>query len=235
MFGLIKKDLLVSLKVKSFKTIIFTFIVGLFLLTTFSYIFPTLLPIMITYIVVMNSFYYDNLNKSESYILSLPNKREDVVYSKYILILILLALSNVLMFVLFGINILNSVRVMVLQDVVISSVTILLSFSIIIPIIFRYKYRIIRILAPFITIIIGFWVMRSYSLNNFLNSGKESILIRLSRKIGVILYKLFQFDYRDYKVIASNIYIILLFIIAIVIFLFSSYISLKIYNKTDIE
>ena len=84
MLNLIKKDLLVSLKIKSLKSVILIFIVGLFLLSIFAYIFPTILPIIFTYIVVMNSFYYDSLNNAESYILSLPNKREDVVYSKYI-------------------------------------------------------------------------------------------------------------------------------------------------------
>ncbi len=78
MFNLIKKDLIVGLKVRSLKAAILTFIVGLFFLTAFSYVFPTLLPIMFTFIVMMNSFYYDHLNKSESFILSLSNKREDV-------------------------------------------------------------------------------------------------------------------------------------------------------------
>ncbi|MDU3351676.1 MAG: ABC-2 transporter permease, partial [Clostridium sp.] len=90
MFNLIKKDLIVGLKVRSLKAAILTFIVGLFLLTAFSYVFPTLLPIMFTFIVMLNSFYYDYTNKSESFMLSLPNKREDVVYSKYILTLIII-------------------------------------------------------------------------------------------------------------------------------------------------
>ena len=59
------------------------------------------------------------------------------------------------MFILFGLNIFNSDRAMVLQDVVVSSVTILFSFSIIIPVVFRYRYRVVRIVSPFITIFIG--------------------------------------------------------------------------------
>ncbi|EOR20059.1 ABC transporter multidrug-family permease, partial [Clostridium sartagoforme AAU1] len=145
MFKLIQKDLLVGLKIKSLKATIITFIFGLFLLTTFSYIFPTLLPMMITFIVVMNSFYYDSLNKSESFMASLSYKREDIVYSKYILTLIILFVSLIMIYVLYGINILSSARVMVLQDVSVSMATILLSFSIIIPIILKYGYKIGRI------------------------------------------------------------------------------------------
>ena len=142
MLQLIKKDLLVSLKVKSLKTVILTFLVGLFLLSIFSYIFPTILPIIFTYMIVMNSFYYDSLNNSESYMMSLPNKREDVVYSKYILVILILFLSNILMYLLYGINILNSVRTIVLQDVIVSSLTILFSFSIILPITFKLSIKV---------------------------------------------------------------------------------------------
>lgn len=234
MLQLIKKDLLVSLKIRSLKAIILTCIFGLFLLSGLSYIFPTILPIIITYMVIMNTFYYDSLNNSESYILSLPNKREDVVYSKYILILLVLFLSNIFMYLLFGLNILNSVRVMVLQDVIISSLTILLSFSITLPIIFKYRYRVGRLIAPFITIFIGYLVYTNNTINNFIQYGKETILINLSRKIGVLFYNLFKFNNYDYKVVATTVYIILLFMIAVIIFLFSIYISLKIYTKRDI-
>lgn len=235
MLQLIKKDLLVSLKIRSLKAVILTCIVGLFLLSGLSYIFPTILPIIITYMVVMNTFYYDSLNNSESYILSLPNKREDVVYSKYILILLLLFLSNILMYILFGINILNSVRVMVLQDIVVSWLTILVSFSIILPLIFKYKYRVVRIVAPFITIFIGYLAYSNSTIINFIENGKETFLISISRKIGILLHSIFNnFNNYDYRAVASTIYIILLFMISVIIFLFSIYISLKIYEKRDI-
>ncbi|MCF0148581.1 MAG: ABC-2 transporter permease [Clostridium sp.] len=235
MLQLIKKDLLVGLKVKSIRIFIFTFIVGLFLLNGFSFIFPTILPIIITYIVVMNSFYYDSLNNSESYILSMPNKREDVVYSKYILVLLVLFISNVLMFILFGTNMLKPSRVMVLQDVVVSSLIILYSFSIIIPMIFNYRYKGLRMLFPFITILCGYLTVSNSTINEFINNGKESLLISISREIGASIYGIFEFPNYDFKVVSANIYIILLFIIAIVIFLISMKISLTVYLKRDIR
>lgn len=234
MLQLIKKDLLVSLKVKSLKTVILTFIVGLFLLSIFSYIFPTILPIIFTYMIVMNSFYYDSINNTESYMLSLPNKREDVVYSKYILVLLILFLSNILMYLFYGINILNSTRVMVLHDVIVSSITVLFSFSIILPIIFKFKYKVGRIAAPFITIFIGYLSYTNNTITNFTINGKETFLISLSRKIGVLIYRIVNFKNYDYKVVAGTIYIILLFIIAITIFIVSIYIALKICEKRDI-
>ena len=235
MLQLIKKDLLVALKVKSIKTVIFILIVALFLSNIFAIVLPTILPIIITYIVVMNSFYYDSLNNSESYILSMPNKREDVVYSKYILVLLILFLSNFLMFILFGLNIMNSIRVMALQDVTVSSATILFSFSIIIPIIFKYGYKGGRIAAPIITIIVGYISYINNTLSDFIYNGKETILLSFFRKIGAFLYKIFEFDNYDYRVISSNIYIIFIFIMTVVLFIASMTIALKIYKKRDIR
>ena len=234
MFNLIKKDLIVGLKVRSLKAAILTFIVGLFLLTAFSYVFPTLLPIMFTFIVMLNSFYYDYTNKSESFMLSLPNKREDVVYSKYILTLIIIFASLILMYVLYGINILNSARVMVLQDIVVSIVTILLSFGIIIPIIYKYGYIIGRIIAPIITIFIGYMTFKNSSAYEFINTGKETLLISFSRKIGRLIYNIFNLKTYDYKVMSMNVYLILIFVIALVLFIISMYISLKIYKNKDL-
>ncbi|GAA0083926.1 ABC-2 transporter permease [Clostridium sp. MB05] len=234
MFKLIKKDLIVGLKVRSLKSAIITFIIVLFLLTTFSYVFPTLLPIMFTFIVVMNSFYYDRLNNSESFILSLPNKREDVVYSKYILTLIILFISIIIMYILFGINILNSARVMVFQDIFVGMITILFSFAIIIPIIFKYGYKIGRIISSFIIIFIGYLVFKSNTISNFISNGRETLLLKFSRKIGVCIYNIFSLKSYDFKTMSVNVYFIITCLIALIIFLVSMYISLKIYKKKDI-
>lgn len=234
MFKLIQKDLLVGLKIKSLKATIITFIFGLFLLTTFSFVFPTLLPIMIPFIVVMNSFYYDSQNQSESFMLSLPYKREDVVYSKYIFTLIILFASLILMYILYGINILNSARVMVFQDIVVSSATILVSFSIIIPIIFKYGYKLGRLIAPFITMFIGYLIFRNTSISEFVDNGVQTFMLRFSQQIGVFIYKLFNFTNYDLKSFTVSIFLILISIIGLVVFLVSNYISLRIYKNKDL-
>ncbi len=246
MFKLIKKDLIVGLKVKSLKAAIITFIIGLFLLTAFSYtlpillpissgyVFPSLLPIILTYIVIMNSFYYDSLNNSESFILSLPTKREDIVYSKYILILIVFLFSTILMYILFGINILNSVRITVFQDIFVGMITILLSFSIIIPVIFKYGYKVGRVISSFTIIFIGYLVYTSDNISNFINNGRETLLLRFSRKIGIYIYNIFSLKSYDFKTMSVSVYFIITCLIALFIFIVSMYISLKIYKKKDI-
>lgn len=252
MFKLIKKDLIVGLKVKSLKAAIITFIIGLFLLTAFSYtlpillpissgyVFPSLLPIILTYIVIMNSFYYDSLNNSESFILSLPTKREDIVYSKYILILIVFLFSTILMYILFGINILNSIRITVFQDIFVGMITILLSFSIIIPIIFKYGYKVGRVISSFIIIFIGSLVYNDHTISNFISNGRETILLKFSQKVGVGIYNIFSLNNifslksYDFKTMSVSVYFIITCLIALFIFIVSMYISLKIYKKKDI-
>ncbi|MDU3350973.1 MAG: ABC-2 transporter permease, partial [Clostridium sp.] len=142
--------------------------------------------------------------------------------------------SLILMYVLYGINILNSARVMVLQDIVVSIVTILLSFGIIIPIIYKYGYRIGRIIAPIITIFIGYMTFKNSSAYEFINTGKETLLISFSRKIGRLIYNIFNLKTYDYKVMSMNVYLILIFVIALVLFIISMYISLKIYKNKDL-
>lgn len=234
MLKLIQKDLMVAFKAKSLKAVIFTFIIGLFLLSIFSFVFPTLLPMFFTFIIVMNSFYYDDLNKSESFILSLPNKREDVVYSKYMLTLIVLFVSLILMYILFGVNILNSERAMVFQDVVVSSATILISFSIIIPIIFKYGYKVGRMIAPFITMFIGYLIFRNTSVSEFVDNGTQTFMLRFSQQIGDFMCKIFRLNNYNLKAITVSVFLILICIMGLVSFLISNYISLKIYKNKDL-
>lgn len=234
MLQLIKKDLLVALKVKSIKTAIFTFIIVLVLLPVFSSMYPAILPIIITYIVVMNSFYYDSLNNSESYILCMPNKREDVVYSKYILVTLVLVLSNVLAYLFFGINILITSRLMVLQDTIASFYSIIISFIIIIPLAFKLGYKVVRIIGPIITIVISYNFIFKY---DYLIPGynmKSGFLMDISYKIGVLFAKHFNLVTHDYGSRAISIYNVLVFLIIVFIFLLSMFISLKTYKNKDI-
>ena len=234
MLQLIKKDLLVALKIKSIKTAIFTFIIVLVLLPEFSSVYPAILPIIITYIVVMNSFYYDSLNNSESYILSMPNKREDVVYSKYILVTLVLVLSNVLAYLFFGINILITSRLMVLQDTIVSLYSIIISFIIIIPLVFKLGYKVVRVIGPIVTILISYNFVIKY---DYLIPGynmKSSFLMDISYKIGVLFAKYFNLVTHDYGSRAISIYNVLVFLIIVFIFLLSMFISLKTYKNKDI-
>ena len=234
MLQLIKKDLLVALKIKSIKNAIFIFVIALILLQGMIYPLQVIFPIIITYIIVMNSFYYDSLNKSESYILSMPNKREDVVYSKYILVILVLVLSNILTYLLFGNNIFLTSRLMVLQDTVVNFYTVLLSFAIIIPLTFKLGYKVTRILSPIITIVISYNFIYKY---HYLVPGSilnDNFLMNTAYEVGVLLAKYFNFLTHDYGSRAIIIYNILSYMIIFLIFSISMFISLKAYKHKDI-
>ncbi|MDV4151943.1 ABC-2 transporter permease [Clostridium sp. AL.422] len=234
MLQLIKKDLLVALKIKSIKNAAFIFAIVLILLQGIIYPLQVILPIMITYIIVMNSFYYDNLNNSESYILSMPNKREDVVYSKYILVVLVLVLSNILMYILFGNNIFFTSRLMVLQDTVASFYTVLISFAIIIPLTFKLGYKVTRIFSPIITIVLSYNFIFKYHYLIPGNSLTDSFFMNTSYEIGVLLAKYFNYVTHDYGSRAISIYNILSYIIIGLIFIISMFIALKAYKNKDI-
>lgn len=234
MFQLIKKDLLVALKIKSIKNVVFMLVIVLLLLSQILYPLQAILPIIITYIVVMNSFYYDSLSNSESYILSMPNKREDVVYSKYILVILVLVLSNILMYLLFGNNIFFISRLMVLQDIVVSFYTVLLSFAIIIPLTFKIGYKVTRILSPIITIVLSYNFIYKYDFLIPGSSLTDNFLINTSYEIGVFLAKYFNYVTHDFGSRAIGIYNILSYIIIVLMFLISMFIALKTYKNKDI-
>ncbi len=234
MLQLIKKDLLVALKIKSIKNTAFIFAIALILLQGMIYPLQAILPIMITYIIVMNSFYYDNLNNSESYILSMPNKKEDVVYSKYILVILVLFLSNILMYILFGNNIFFTFRLMVLQDTIVSFYTVLLSFTIIIPLTFKLGYKVTRILSPIITIVLSYNFIYKYHYLIPGSSLTDNFLMNASYKIGVLFGKYFNYTTHDYGSRAISIYNILSYIMVVLIFLISMFIALKAYKNKDI-
>jgi len=233
MLQLIKKDLLVALKMKSIKNAIVTFIIALVLIPTFSNLSPTIIPLMITYILVMNSFYYDSINNNESYMLSLPNRREDVVYSKYILVLLVLFLSNLLIFILFSIYFFNPTRVMVIQDVLTSTLIILLTFSIVIPSIFKLGYKVSRNIGFILVIALGYRLPFSNIFLVWMNSDKNSLLFNFSDKIMNFIYKLFKLKIHDLSKGRGLIYIITIFFILFSLYIISMYISLKLYKKRE--
>ncbi|WP_195262799.1 ABC-2 transporter permease [Clostridium sp. 1001275B_160808_H3] len=236
MFKLIQKDLLVGLKVRSLKAAIITIVLVWLLLGILSDYFPTYLPIAITYIVVMNSFYYDSLNSCEGYILSFPTRREDIVYSKYMLVLLILFLSNLLMYICFGTNnILISSRLMVLQDVVASFSSIMVSFSIIIPIIFKFGYKLARNIGPFLILITSYIFTFKYHLISPNYGMRDNFLMNVSNKIAVFSFKHLNLVTHDLASRSREIYMFLLLFILVFIFLFSIYISLKIYINCDID
>lgn len=193
-----------------------------------------ILPIVLTYIVVTNSFNNDALNKSEVFILSLPNKKEDIVYSKYLLVIISLFLSLILDYLIFDVFKIIGVRKIVLQDIQINIVASLLSMSAIMPLIFKLGYSKLRLLYPVITFFIGYLVYKNDSITNLINYGKESLLMQISHKLGTLLYRFFSFNNYDFTNISINIYLIITAFLSAIIFIISMYLSLRVYKNKDI-
>ena len=85
MLNLVIKDILIQKK-----SLLYAFLYAIFLSITFSTLKPegmglyVLCPIVITYLLIYYAVNYDDKNKSEIIINSLPIKREDIVIAKYI-------------------------------------------------------------------------------------------------------------------------------------------------------
>ncbi|NLZ34072.1 MAG: ABC-2 transporter permease [Clostridiales bacterium] len=234
MIKLIKKDARLIFKSISYKYLILGLLLIALFVNVFSYIIPMILPIVLTYIVVTNSFNNDALNKSEVFILSLPNKKEDIVYSKYLLVIISLFLSLILDYLIFDVFKIIGVRKIVLQDIQINIVASLLSMSAIMPLIFKLGYSKLRLLYPVITFFIGYLVYKNDSITNLINHGKESLLMQISHKLGILLYRFFSFNNYDFTNISINIYLIITAFLSAIIFIISMYISLRAYKNRDI-
>lgn len=234
MIKLIKKDARLIFKSISYKYLILGLLLIALFVNFFSYIIPMILPIVLTYIVVTNSFNNDALNKSEVFILSLPNKKEDIVYSKYLLVIISLFLSLILDYLIFDVFKIIGVRKIVLQDIQINIVASLLSMSAIMPLIFKLGYSKLRLLYPVITFFIGYLVYKNDSITNLINYGKESLLMQISHKLGILLYRFFSFNNYDFTNISINIYLIITAFLSAIIFIISMYLSLRVYKNKDI-
>ena len=141
MINLLKKDLVACFKT-DIKTIV-KLIVGLII---FSFIlFPIsviMIPLFISYIFILRSFYLDELNKCDYFFNSLPIEKEDIVYSKYLLAMIVIMISLIFTFLyskimnyMWGFNNFNIDSILSILNII------LLLISILFPIIFKYGYR----------------------------------------------------------------------------------------------
>ncbi|MCC3869218.1 ABC-2 transporter permease [Terrisporobacter mayombei] len=169
MINLLKKDLIACFKA-DIKTIL-KLIVGILI---FSFIlFPIasiMIPLFISYIFILRSFYLDELNKCDYFFNSLPIEKEDIVYSKYILATIVIVTSFILTFFyskimnyMWGFNNFNIDSALSILSVI------LFLISILFPIMFKYGYRKSYVL---INLIIA--VIIIISMFSFMGNGVES-------------------------------------------------------------
>lgn len=229
MINLIKKDFITTLRVRTSKSILMIIAVvamlSIFIMPLFQYIAPVMLPLVISYIVVINSFYYDSINGSEKFILALPVKKEDIVYSKYLFSLIIVFLSIFVIYLFYGGVIFDSIRGLIFQDVVYVLNIFFISIACIFPLNFKFGYGKMQSLNLIISIIVSIPISKIISVIALkMEALKPTVTVNVEGFTG----RLFQII--DLKYVNFNT----LTIVSIVIFIFSMYISLKIYTKKDI-
>lgn len=161
MIGLIKKDfLMIKGNLKLVVLIFFVF----FLMSLQGQFDMSFAPAMVSVMLFMSTFSYDEYNKWDAYAVTLPNARKNIVKSKYLATFLLILLS---VFITFLLNILVGIinKNLNLEDVlsVMLGCTfgILLVESIMYPLIFKYgieKGRIGLFIGSFVIVgAIGFF------------------------------------------------------------------------------
>ena len=139
MFKLIKKDIITTITSNKKAILEYLFILGFLytVLNPFSYFTAN---IIISSLILLSTYRYDDENNAGNFILSMPVNKEKLVYSKYImsfgLIVITSIINSIITAVIGGIF----YRGPVLNDILISNAAFLIMISIILPIIFKFGY-----------------------------------------------------------------------------------------------
>lgn len=225
MINLIKKDFIVSMRAEGKSNIkyILLFLFGYFFMNSFSY-FAT--PVFISYLIFANTFYYDYKSNNMDFLNSMPTNKENIVYSKYILALIII-ITNTIIF-----GIVNTIfsklyyRETVLNDVYYSINLFLIIVSVIIPLYFKFGYHKVRVMAGFISAILFIF---SFSLLQNI-ADREYHVRHPETSYSVAMYGPFRkvFEYISMEMNVTYINIQNITILTSAIFIISMIISLKI-------
>ena len=217
--GLLKKDLynLASYKASLFIVVLFC---GIAIIGTEAINFGPIIICTIIGMIALSTFSYDEMSKSNKYILTLPTNRKEVVKEKFILAIGATILGGILGFLLtiIVVNVMNYLRPEDIikidyESLIITTIGgmwgISLIHSIQIPSIFKWgaeKGRIQMFILLFIIIAavggIGFLVMQSgfnidiEMINNFMNKFGIGLLVVAMIIMYMISYKI---SYRIYK------------------------------------
>lgn len=216
MLGLLIKDFInlkKSAKIFGLVTILYAF----FAIASEELSFFTSISIMLFAILTMNVFSHDEVAKWDSYALTMPVSRDNIVQSKYIMTLFL-SLAGLVYSISFTLIINVYLKSEMVRDHIVSSLIgtaiVLLFFSIIIPVITKIgmeKARLILVLVYMIPFAISYFYKTALDKGNV--AVPESIL-------------------RIVTICVDNAYIILPVFLLLAIAI-SYYISLRIYRKKE--
>lgn len=172
MIGLIKKDLLMiknNLKLVSIIFIVF------FIMAIQGEVELSFVPAMISVMLFMSTFSYDEYNKWDAYAITLPNGRNNVVLSKYLATLILITISII---ITIGLNIIvGLINNNLDYESILSTMSgcffgIILIEAIIYPFIFKYgieKGRIGLFIGSFILVALISLISKTENINKLTN------------------------------------------------------------------
>lgn len=218
MFNLVFKDLIIQKK-----TLIFSVIYALVFILAFQFynspgIVFTMVPLFIAYMLLMGACGYDDKNKCDIMLNSLPINRIDLVISKYLSTLVFMFIGVILTFListvlnLFGLSHLN--RTINIEDILGFSISIIILSSFYFPVYFKLGYQKSRYVN--ISVFMLFLIVPSIL---------SKIIVKGSTPPSFILYLNSQPDW----LISSFI-----IVIAIIVLLISMLLSIKLYINKDL-
>ena len=217
--GLLKKDLL---NLASYKSTLIIVIICVCIVGSMSQAAINYIPIMMTTMIGMialSTFSYDEIAKSDKYILSLPTNKKEIVIEKYILVISCILIGAILGFIITpiiinSINYFNKVNnINIDYDLLLTTTVggifgISLVSSIQIPSIYKWgaergRIQMFILVFGLIAIIVGIGYIHAKTninidynmLNNFLDKFGLVVLIILS---FIMLYVSYKIAYKIY-------------------------------------
>ena len=179
MLGLIKKDFLLIKSNSNLKTIIIMFII--YIMMAFQGMFEvTFIVPLIGIIMFITTFSYDDYNNWNSYAVTLPNGRKNIVKAKYIASIILIIMLGILSLAIsMGINYVKTNFINLAESIsaligTILSTIIIISF--LYPIVFKFgatNGRIILFIVVFTVIGIGTLITKFIDMTIVINTINE--------------------------------------------------------------
>ena len=225
MYNLIRKDFITVMINKGFTIGIITLVVFLLGILNTGILY-NLLPIIITVLLVNSILNLES--ESENYTNSLPVKREDIIYSKYIMSIMIL-IGCILVVSLTSLIVFNkSYNMIVFEDIVkVINITLLI-ISIIIPLKIKFNKSNFKVIGYILMIGV---VTSYYSVLNVITIKIESIANpNAYYKVGngILNYIFINMNLKYFNFITLSMGTIIIFIVSLGI-------SLKLYKSKEIK
>ena len=215
--GLILKDLL---NLSHYKTSLVILVIAMILIATSQQGFTLYIPIMLITMfgmIALSTFSYDEMAKSDKYVLSLPSNKKEIVKSKYIVVISFTILAAIL--------------------------SIIISYVISVYV-YKQTPELMKILIPVFGGMFGIGLVTSIQIPSIYKWGAERgrvqmfiMIIILISLISAIIYfvtKNIGIDVNAVGKIFNNFGIPILTLVTIIMYVISYKVSCKIYSKKDL-